>query len=139
MVGSLFEYGRIFVRTQKDIYSNTVGSLLEHRGSLFDTEEALLEHWRIFVRTQKDIYSNTVGFLFENGRIFIQNVRFDVQIWKMIIIGKLFCSTLESAKKCEFEKKIFLAKSSYIVKIYAKTSPKIDIIYIFERPSIMTF
>ena len=45
---------------------------------------------------------------------------------------------LESATK-KTQKLIFLAKSSCIVKMFAKKYPKNDKIYIFEQPLTMPF
>ena len=69
---------------------------------------------------------------------------FDVQILQMIHTSlESSCALLlKSAKKnCKFAKiDFFLAKSSYIVKIFAKKNcPKNDKIFIFVKPSTMLF
>ena len=61
---------------------------------------------------------------------------------KWYIIGKLLCSTFESAIKiCKFEKiEFFIAKSTFIVKMFAKTNClKNEKLYIFEKPLTMPF
>ena len=61
---------------------------------------------------------------------------------KWYIIGKLLCSTFRICKKiCKFQKiEFFIAKSSYIVKMFAKKiCPKNEKLYIFEKPLTMPF
>ena len=61
---------------------------------------------------------------------------------KWYIIRKLLCSTFRICKKiCKFAKTdFFIAKSSFIVKIFAKKiCPKNDKLYIFEKPLTMPF
>ena len=59
-----------------------------------------------------------------------------IQHWKAP-----YALLLESAKKiANLQKKFFFAKSSYIVKMFAKKSvQKNDKLYIFEKPLTMLF
>ena len=61
---------------------------------------------------------------------------------KWYIIRKLLCSTFRICKKnCKFAKiEFFIAKSSYIVKMFAKNNcPKNEKLYIFEKPLTIPF
>jgi len=61
---------------------------------------------------------------------------------KWYIIRNLLCSTFRICKKiCKFAKiEFFIAKSSYIVKMFAKKiCPKNEKLYIFEKPLTMPF